>query len=129
LLNVLKSSRSRTCLPENVCKFFFHCYTYACVASVFMVVGVRCAVCVEWRFSCDETHRITTKTALLFIYYFLFIQINSYAFGETNFSDVKKNEDPDETKQNGKRKVFVVFCGSLFCRSGIGILRKGEVIS
>ncbi|KRZ69006.1 hypothetical protein T10_5653 [Trichinella papuae] len=67
LLNVLKSSRSRTCLRENVCKFFYHCYTYACVASVFMVVGVRCAVRVEWRFSCDEVHRITTKTALLFI--------------------------------------------------------------
>ncbi|KRZ69004.1 hypothetical protein T10_5653, partial [Trichinella papuae] len=33
---------------------------------VSMVVGVRCAVRVEWRFSCDEIHRITTKTALLF---------------------------------------------------------------
>ncbi|KRY43355.1 hypothetical protein T01_4458 [Trichinella spiralis] len=35
----------------------------------------------------------------------------------------------DDTKQNKKRqKVYVVPRGSLFCRSGLGILRKGEVI-
>ncbi|KRY37768.1 hypothetical protein T01_649 [Trichinella spiralis] len=41
LLNVLKSCHSRTCLPENVCKFLFHCYTYVSVALVAMVVGLR----------------------------------------------------------------------------------------
>ncbi|KRY11132.1 hypothetical protein T12_6553 [Trichinella patagoniensis] len=35
----------------------------------------------------------------------------------------------DGTKQNKKRqKVYVVPRGSQFCRSGLGILRKGEVI-
>ncbi|KRZ01799.1 hypothetical protein T11_8517 [Trichinella zimbabwensis] len=44
LLSVLNTSYSRTCLPENVCKFLFHCYVYAYVALVSMVAGVRCAV-------------------------------------------------------------------------------------
>ncbi|KRY06113.1 hypothetical protein T03_3672, partial [Trichinella britovi] len=35
----------------------------------------------------------------------------------------------DGTKQNKERqKVYVVPRGSQFCRSGLGILRKGEVI-
>ncbi|KRY55243.1 hypothetical protein T03_101, partial [Trichinella britovi] len=35
----------------------------------------------------------------------------------------------DGTKQNKKRqKVYAVPRGSLFCKSGLGILRKGEVI-
>ncbi|KRZ01287.1 hypothetical protein T11_7315 [Trichinella zimbabwensis] len=33
LLNVMKSRQSKTCLPENVCKFLFDCYAYAYVAS------------------------------------------------------------------------------------------------
>ncbi|KRZ60919.1 hypothetical protein T02_2508 [Trichinella nativa] len=34
----------------------------------------------------------------------------------------------DDTKQNKERqKVYVVLRGSQFCRSGLGILRKGEV--
>ncbi|KRZ23862.1 hypothetical protein T4B_14499, partial [Trichinella pseudospiralis] len=36
VLSVLNSSHSRTCLPENVCKFLFHCYVYAYVALVSM---------------------------------------------------------------------------------------------
>ncbi|KRY03701.1 hypothetical protein T12_11219, partial [Trichinella patagoniensis] len=35
----------------------------------------------------------------------------------------------DGTKQNKKRqKVYAVPRGSQFCKSGLGILRKGEVI-
>ncbi|KRZ17914.1 hypothetical protein T11_6718 [Trichinella zimbabwensis] len=35
----------------------------------------------------------------------------------------------DNTKQNKKRqKVYAVPHGSQFCKSGLGILRKGEVI-
>ncbi|KRZ68984.1 hypothetical protein T10_11916 [Trichinella papuae] len=41
LLNVIKSMHSKTCLPENVCKFLFDCYAYAYVASDSMVVDVR----------------------------------------------------------------------------------------
>ncbi|KRZ76611.1 hypothetical protein T10_7654, partial [Trichinella papuae] len=44
LLNELKRSYSRTCLPENACKFLFHCSAYAYVALDSMVVGMRCAV-------------------------------------------------------------------------------------
>ncbi|KRY94268.1 hypothetical protein T11_1340 [Trichinella zimbabwensis] len=33
LLNVMKRMHSKTCLPENVCKFLFDCYAYAYVAS------------------------------------------------------------------------------------------------
>ncbi|KRY16700.1 hypothetical protein T12_1323, partial [Trichinella patagoniensis] len=40
----------------------------------------------------------------------------------------KKIEDGDHTKQNGKQKVYVFSRGSLFRRSRVGILRKGEVI-
>ncbi|KRZ12451.1 hypothetical protein T11_14644 [Trichinella zimbabwensis] len=54
LLNVLKSSHSRTCLPENVCKFLFHCYAYAYVTLVSMVVGLRCAVRVHWHLETEE---------------------------------------------------------------------------
>ncbi|KRZ12452.1 hypothetical protein T11_14644 [Trichinella zimbabwensis] len=71
LLNVLKSSHSRTCLPENVCKFLFHCYAYAYVTLVSMVVGLRCAVRVHWRFPCDDRRRIPLNTALIFIYYYI----------------------------------------------------------
>ncbi|KRZ16484.1 hypothetical protein T11_17416 [Trichinella zimbabwensis] len=49
LLNVMKSMHSKTCLPENVCKFLFDCYAYAYVASVSMVVVVRCTGKVRWR--------------------------------------------------------------------------------
>ncbi|KRZ11745.1 hypothetical protein T11_2522 [Trichinella zimbabwensis] len=69
LLSVLNSSHSRTCLPENVCKFLFHCYVYAYVALVSVVAGLRFAVRVQWRFPCVEDHRITLKTALLFVLY------------------------------------------------------------
>ncbi|KRZ12364.1 hypothetical protein T11_1095, partial [Trichinella zimbabwensis] len=41
LLNELKRSHSRTCLPENACKFLFHYSAYAYVALVSMVVGMR----------------------------------------------------------------------------------------
>ncbi|KRY86606.1 hypothetical protein T4D_13813, partial [Trichinella pseudospiralis] len=34
LLSVLNSYHSRTCLPENVCKFLFHCYVYSYLALV-----------------------------------------------------------------------------------------------
>ncbi|KRY68053.1 hypothetical protein T4A_5306 [Trichinella pseudospiralis] len=40
VLSVLNSSHSRTCLPENVCKFLFHCYVYAYVALVSMACGI-----------------------------------------------------------------------------------------
>ncbi|KRZ66721.1 hypothetical protein T10_5068 [Trichinella papuae] len=53
LLNEQKCSHSRTCLPENVCKFLFHCYVYAYMALVSMVAGVRCAVRVHGRSPCD----------------------------------------------------------------------------
>ncbi|KRZ06182.1 hypothetical protein T11_10308 [Trichinella zimbabwensis] len=72
-----------TCLPENACKFLLHCYTYAYVTSASMIAGLRCAVRVQWRLPCDEDHGITLKTALCFVYYFLFLQINLSAFGET----------------------------------------------
>ncbi|KRX14659.1 hypothetical protein T07_14571 [Trichinella nelsoni] len=48
LLKVLKSSHSKTCLPEN-----------AYVASALMVVGIRCALRVQWRFLCNEVYDIT----------------------------------------------------------------------
>ncbi|XP_003379956.1 F-box/LRR-repeat protein [Trichinella spiralis] len=41
LLNVRNSSHSRTCLPENVCKFSFHCYAYAYAALMSMIAGLR----------------------------------------------------------------------------------------
>ncbi|KRY84133.1 hypothetical protein T4D_4783 [Trichinella pseudospiralis] len=44
LLSVLNSSHSRTCVPENVCKFLFHCYVYSYLALVSIVAGLRCAV-------------------------------------------------------------------------------------
>ncbi|KRY86615.1 hypothetical protein T4D_3362 [Trichinella pseudospiralis] len=37
LLSVLNSYHSRTCLPENVCKFLFHCYF-----ELLRACGVRC---------------------------------------------------------------------------------------
>ncbi|KRY16992.1 hypothetical protein T12_471 [Trichinella patagoniensis] len=38
-------------------------------------------------------------------------------------------QNADGTKQNKNRqKVYVVPRGSLFCKAGLGILRKGEVI-
>ncbi|KRY72340.1 hypothetical protein T4A_1756 [Trichinella pseudospiralis] len=36
----MKGMHSKTCLPENVCKFLFHCYTCAYVASGSTVVDV-----------------------------------------------------------------------------------------
>ncbi|KRY18629.1 hypothetical protein T12_13961 [Trichinella patagoniensis] len=41
LLNVRNSSHSRTCLPENVCKFLFHCYACVYVALMSMIAGLR----------------------------------------------------------------------------------------
>ncbi|XP_003368073.1 conserved hypothetical protein [Trichinella spiralis] len=52
----LKSSHNKTRLPENICKFSFHCFTLAYVASVLMVVGVRCAVRVQGRFPYNEVN-------------------------------------------------------------------------
>ncbi|KRZ70704.1 hypothetical protein T10_3133 [Trichinella papuae] len=48
-LNVMKSRHSKTCLPENVCRFLIDCYAYAYVASDSMVVGVWCTGRVQWR--------------------------------------------------------------------------------
>ncbi|KRX55250.1 Death-inducer obliterator 1, partial [Trichinella sp. T9] len=64
LLNVRNSSHNRTCLPENVCKFLFHCYSYVYVALMSMIAGLRCAVRVRWRFPCDINYGILLKTAL-----------------------------------------------------------------
>ncbi|KRX85072.1 hypothetical protein T06_13317, partial [Trichinella sp. T6] len=50
-----------TCLRENVCKFLFHCYTYAHVA---VVQGVWCTVRVQRSFPCDEDHGITLNTRM-----------------------------------------------------------------
>ncbi|KRZ95378.1 hypothetical protein T08_8081, partial [Trichinella sp. T8] len=61
LLNVRNSSHNRTCLPENVCKFLFHCYAYVYVALMSMITGLRCAVRVRWRFPCDENYGILLK--------------------------------------------------------------------
>ncbi|KRY86265.1 hypothetical protein T4D_144 [Trichinella pseudospiralis] len=44
LLSVLNSYHSRTCLPENVCKFLFHRYVYSYLALVSIVAGVRNAL-------------------------------------------------------------------------------------
>ncbi|KRZ40990.1 hypothetical protein T4C_2525, partial [Trichinella pseudospiralis] len=41
LLNVVKSSHSSTCLPENVCKFLFHCNAYAYMDLVSIIAGRR----------------------------------------------------------------------------------------
>ncbi|KRY86502.1 hypothetical protein T4D_3841 [Trichinella pseudospiralis] len=43
----------------------------------------------------------------------------------TIFTDMKKNENADDTKENEGQLVCVVPRGSPFCRSGLGILRKG----
>ncbi|KRX52047.1 hypothetical protein T06_3604 [Trichinella sp. T6] len=59
--NVLKSNYSRTCSRENVCKFLFHCYTYAYGA---LVQGVWCTVQVQRSFPCDEDHGITLNTRM-----------------------------------------------------------------
>ncbi|KRZ40822.1 hypothetical protein T4C_12557 [Trichinella pseudospiralis] len=42
--NVLESRYSNACLRENACKFLFHFYAYAYVASVPMIAGQRCAM-------------------------------------------------------------------------------------
>ncbi|KRY87109.1 hypothetical protein T4D_10732 [Trichinella pseudospiralis] len=42
--NVLESRYSSACLRENACKFLFHFYAYAYVASVPMIAGQRCAM-------------------------------------------------------------------------------------
>ncbi|KRY97198.1 hypothetical protein T11_5302 [Trichinella zimbabwensis] len=63
-LNVLNSSHSRTCLPEN-------CYAHAYEALVSMVAGVRCAVLAQWHSLCDGGRRIPLNTALIFIYYYI----------------------------------------------------------
>ncbi|KRY75278.1 hypothetical protein T4A_4243 [Trichinella pseudospiralis] len=63
LPNVLKSSHSRTCLPENVCKFLFHCYAYSYMVLVLMIVGVRCAVLVHWHFPINDGQRTPLNMA------------------------------------------------------------------
>ncbi|KRX85044.1 hypothetical protein T06_10761 [Trichinella sp. T6] len=50
-----------TCSRENVCKFLFHCYTYAYGA---LVQGVWCTVQVQRSFPCDEDHGITLNTRM-----------------------------------------------------------------
>ncbi|KRX44465.1 hypothetical protein T05_2906 [Trichinella murrelli] len=40
LLNVVNCSHSSTCLPENVCKFLFHCCACVYVALVSMIAGL-----------------------------------------------------------------------------------------
>ncbi|KRY13825.1 hypothetical protein T12_4860, partial [Trichinella patagoniensis] len=73
----------RTCLPENVCKFLFDRDALTYVALVSLIAGLRRAVRLQWLFHCDHDHGIIFKTTLLFVCYFLFLQINSCAFGET----------------------------------------------
>ncbi|KRX44528.1 hypothetical protein T05_15434, partial [Trichinella murrelli] len=53
------------------------------VALVSLIAGLRRAVRLQWLFHCDHDHGIIFKTTLLFVCYFLFLQINSCAFGET----------------------------------------------
>ncbi|KRY72281.1 hypothetical protein T4A_7240 [Trichinella pseudospiralis] len=45
----MKGMHSKTCLPENVCKFLFHCYTCAYVGLDLMLGGVRCTGNVQCR--------------------------------------------------------------------------------
>ncbi|KRZ12454.1 hypothetical protein T11_14644, partial [Trichinella zimbabwensis] len=40
-------------------------------SHISMVVGLRCAVRVHWRFPCDDRRRIPLNTALIFIYYYI----------------------------------------------------------
>ncbi|KRY61268.1 hypothetical protein T03_1669 [Trichinella britovi] len=54
--NVLKSNYSRTCSRENVCKFLFHCYTYAYGA---LVQGVWCTVRVQRKWKMDVNDKMT----------------------------------------------------------------------
>ncbi|KRY50662.1 hypothetical protein T03_4759, partial [Trichinella britovi] len=115
LLNMLNSSHSRICLPENVCKFLFHCYAYVYGVLVSMIARLRCAVRMGW---------LLTFNA---------VWLGGIAFREYCFSTMqicfplnncdrrtwwtstmrrrlpiqgnsKKIEDGDHTKQNGKQK-------------------------
>ncbi|KAL1228154.1 Pleckstrin [Trichinella pseudospiralis] len=45
--------------------------------------------------------------------------------GTKRIKYMKKNENADDTKENEGQLVCVVPRGSPFCRSGLGILRKG----
>ncbi|KRZ08263.1 hypothetical protein T11_10995 [Trichinella zimbabwensis] len=61
----MKSKHSKSCLPENVCKFLFACYAFAYVASVSMLVGVRSSdIRMEQRKSenTDDMKQITDVT-------------------------------------------------------------------
>ncbi|KRX61409.1 hypothetical protein T09_5241 [Trichinella sp. T9] len=137
LLNVLQSRHSRTCLSENVD-----------VTLVSMIVGVRKSKNADHTKKIeddrkrieDDTKRIEDDTKR--------IEDdtkqnkrrqsswdpNSVGLGLGYFKRSKQITDDtkriaDGTKQNKKRqKVYVVPRGSQFCRSGLGILRKGEVI-
>ncbi|KRZ07539.1 hypothetical protein T11_2439, partial [Trichinella zimbabwensis] len=63
-----ESRHSKSCLPENACKFLFISYAFVCVALVSMSVVVGCAVRVHCRSPCDDGRRMTLKMALIFIY-------------------------------------------------------------
>ncbi|KRY18758.1 hypothetical protein T12_1926 [Trichinella patagoniensis] len=92
LINVRNTSHSSTCLLENVCKFLFHCYAYV-YCRWLLAYGVQC--------ECDENYGILLKTALRFVYYFLFLQINSSAFVQTDVNnEEKKKFKRSDMKQN-----------------------------
>ncbi|KRZ38031.1 hypothetical protein T4C_10882 [Trichinella pseudospiralis] len=80
LYNVLKSSHSMTCLPENLCKFSFHGFASAYMTLLSMTGGLRFAVRVQWRFPCDNIENYILFCLLFFI---SFLQINSSAFVQT----------------------------------------------
>ncbi|KRY60281.1 hypothetical protein T03_1399 [Trichinella britovi] len=49
LLNVVNCSHSSTCLPENVCKFLFHCYACVYVALVSMIAVICASTNVKYK--------------------------------------------------------------------------------
>ncbi|KRY35681.1 hypothetical protein T01_8092 [Trichinella spiralis] len=111
----MKRGHSKICLPENACKFSFTCYAFVYVALVSMGVGVQYVIRVHWSSPCDDGRRMTLKTALIFIYitlhYFTEV-IHLHIWRNVTTEDkqeelediyfhMKKNEDADDTKQNG----------------------------
>ncbi|KRY72051.1 hypothetical protein T4A_6055 [Trichinella pseudospiralis] len=107
LLNVPKSSHSRTCLLENLCKFLLHCYSHANMASVSMIASLRCAVRVQRCFPCDEDHGMALKTALRFGYYFSFLQKKENIF---NGDDTKQSAGV-RSRRNEDRRCLRLLVG------------------
>ncbi|KRZ72611.1 hypothetical protein T10_13429 [Trichinella papuae] len=52
---------SKSCLPENACKFLFDWKAFAYVALILIVVGVQCAMQVHWRYSIETSIENGTK--------------------------------------------------------------------